>query len=208
MRLNTFYNGGSSTKSTSLIAAFGKESDVAVNDVVSGGAAQRFDIGTFALNSGVLSKTSFRSGVVLRGDSVCTLKSNSKIARSAKGSCSSAEQRGLMLDLGSRLQLLPDMQVDCRDVGFASHSASSAPLDEDKMFYLMSRGLNREKARRAFVAGFVSKCLEGVESDNVKEIAISILLDKFDSGKLSGAPAISMRDLWVAPKLKGDGVMA
>ena len=64
---------------------------------------------------------------------------------------------------------------------------------------MMSRGVDAAKARQMFVSGFLSKGLSGVGSDTVKEVAISMMLNKFGSGRQSGSPKISARDVWAAP---------
>ena len=127
------------------------------------------------------------------------LKGNARVAKSARGSVSRVEQRGLLLDPASRAQLLPDMSVACGEVESASHGASVAPIDDDELFYMMSRGVDAAKARQMFVSGFLSKGLSGVGSDTVKEVAISMMLNKFGSGRQSGSPKISARDVWAAP---------
>ncbi len=204
VRLNALYNGGSVTKSSLFAEAVGAGSDVSVNEVVFGNAGQKFDLSTFLLNSNRCTRTSLRSGSVLSCGSHCILKGYAKVTKDAAGSTSGVEQRGLLLDSASKAQLLPDMSVECRDVESASHSASVAPMDDDGLFYLMSRGMESERARRAFVASFISKHLSGIGSDTVKEVAMSIMLDKFDRNQLSGVPRINARDFWAVTRTKGD----
>jgi Fe-S cluster assembly scaffold protein SufB len=204
VKLNVVYNGGSTTKTSLFAEAAGAGSEVSLNEIVLGNVSQAFDLGAFMLNSGARSRTSIRSGLVLGGGSHCVLKGYAKVSKEAAGSFSSVEQRGLLLDSTSKAQLLPDMSVECRDVASASHSASVAPIGEEDLFYLMSRGMPRERARRAFVAGFVSKYLAGIGNDTVKEIAISIMLDKFDSDGLSGVPRMNARDRWTVPAARSE----
>jgi hypothetical protein len=204
VRFNSLYNGGSVTKSALFADASGWGSRIDVNEVVFGNSGQTFDLSNYLLNSGERTATSLRSGSALRGGSRCIMKGYAKVAKGARGSSSAVEQRGLILDPASRAQLLPDMSVECRDAESASHSASVAPIDPDALFYLMSRGMGRERARRAFLASFVSKHLSGIGSDTVKEIAISMFLDKFDSDRLCGAPGINTKDFWVVPETRSE----
>ena len=196
VRLNALYTGGSATKSTLFAEAVGEGGKVSVNEVVFGSGGQRFDIGTFMLNSGARTSALLKSGAVLGGGSHCMLKGYAKVAGGARGSTSRVEQKGMLLDSDSKAQLLPDMSVECRDVGSASHSASVAPVSDEDLFYLMSRGIDALRAKRTFVASFVSEHLAGMGSDTVKEVALSIMLDKLDTGRLAGAPKISARDFW------------
>jgi hypothetical protein len=205
VRLNALYTGGGVTKSTMFAEAVGDGSGVSVNEIAFGGAGQRFDIGTYLLNSGARTSALLSSGAVMGGGSDCILKGYAKVAKGARGAVSGVEQRGMLLDSKSRAQLLPDMSVECRDVKSASHGASVAPISEEDLFYLMSRGMDSARARRTFVASFLSGRLAGMGSDTVKEIALSIMLDKLDTGRLSGVPKISARDFWKVPDAKRDG---
>jgi Fe-S cluster assembly scaffold protein SufB len=202
MRFNAIYNGGSVTKSATFAQAAGKNSSLMVNEIVFGHAEQKFDIGSFILNSNEFTKAILRSGAVLRGKSFCVLKGYAKVERNTRGSYSNVEEKGLVMDPDARIQPLPDMSIDCKDVAFASHSAATAPVDKEALFYLMSRGIDETKAKRIFVASFISKYLANIENNIVKEIAISILLDKLDNDRHSQVPKISMQNLWIVPGRK------
>ncbi len=202
VRLNGIYNGGRITRSSTFAEAAGKGSNLLVNEIVLGNADQKFDVNTFILNSNQMTRAVLKTGAVLKDRSFCILKGYAKVERGTNGSYSNVEEKGLVLDPDARIQPLPDMSIDCKDVAFASHSAATAPLDREALFYLMSRGVDETKAKRIFVASFLSKYLAEIENDIVKEIAISILLDKLDNGKHSPVPRISMQNLWIVPKKK------
>ncbi len=52
------------------------------------------------------------------------------------------EQKALLLSKDASVQNIPGMELEINDI-FAKHSAAVFPVDEDQMFYLMSRGLSR-----------------------------------------------------------------
>jgi len=199
VRFNMVYNGGSTTKSTTFAEAAGKESDLLVNEIVFGHRKQRFDISTFVLNSNEFTRALLKSGAVLRGKSFCALKGYAKVQKNTRGSYSNVKEKGLVMDPDARIQPLPDMSIDCKDVAFASHSASTTPIDREALFYIMSRGIDEDKAKRIFVASFISKYLADIENDIVKEIAISIMLDKLDNDRHAHVPKISLQSMWVVP---------
>ncbi len=202
VRLNCVYNGGKSTKSSTMANAEGRESRIAVNEIVLGNGSQSFDLGTYTLNAGTRTDTTLMSGAVLKDKALCTLKGYAKVASGADGSHTYVEEKGLVMDSGARMRPLPDMSIDCKNVAFASHSASAAPIDAEKLFYLMSRGIEEARAKRSFVASFLSKYLASIANDTVKEIAISALLDKLDNGRHAVVPQISPQNLWIVPGAK------
>jgi hypothetical protein len=202
LKLNFIYNGGGTVKSTTFADALGTGSGIQVNEIVLGNAEQRYDLNTCLFNSGKSTSAVLNSGAVVKDNSLCILKGYAKVGKYAASSISNVEERGLILDQGARVQALPDMVVACKDVALASHSAATAPIDKEALFYLNSRGIDDEKSRRMFIASFLSKYLENVGNDIVKEISISILLDKLDNGTNSQVPKISAKSLWVVPKKK------
>lgn len=199
VRFNVIYNGGSTTKSTTFAESAGQRSDLLVNEIVFGHREQRFDVNTFMLNSNELTRAVLKSGAVLRGSSFCILKGYAKVSKGTRGSYSNVEEKGLLMDPDARIQPLPDMSIDCKDVAFASHSAATAPVDKEALFYIMSRGIDEAKAKRIFVASFISNYLANIENDIVKEIAISILLDKLDNDRHTHVPKISLQSMWIVP---------
>jgi len=197
LALNTIYKGGFLTKSTTNAEAGGKCSELFVNDIVFGEGDQKFDVLNLMLNSGESTRIVMRSGAALREKAYCALKGYAKVAKSAKESYSKVEENGLLVDSGARIELLPDMSVDCKDVAFAAHGSASAPLDEEVLFYLKSRGLDEARAKKAMVASFLAKYLSGIGSNIVKTIAMTILLDKLDGKVNSQAPRIGNGGQWI-----------
>jgi Fe-S cluster assembly scaffold protein SufB len=204
LRFNSIYIGGKTTKSTTYVEASGKASELFLNEIVSGNGNQIFDIGNSMLNSNKLTKSVLRSGAVLKEKSLCMLKGYANVKRNAAESISIIEQNGLVMDPGARIQPLPHMSVECRDVSLASHSVAVSPIDGENMFYLMTRGIDKRKAKRTLVSSFISKYLSKMENDIVKEIAISIFLNKFERNRYAYIPKITTQDLWTVQRVRND----
>lgn len=64
------------------------------------------------------------------------------------------EMRLLILNDKSRAEVLPILEIEANDVK-ASHAASVGKLDEEQVYYLMSRGIERVKAEEMLVEGFL-----------------------------------------------------
>ena len=58
-----------------------------------------------------------------------------------------------------------------------SHGATSGSVDEDSIYYLMSRGLNRKEAVRLLIDAFLNEVVDMIKSNSVK---------KFVKNKLEG----------------------
>lgn len=78
---------------------------------------------------------------------------DSRINRSASLACADQENKIINLVKGDS-KILPNLLVDNYDVS-ASHSAYISDFDKESMFYLKSRGISDNEARRLLLEGFL-----------------------------------------------------
>ena len=115
-------------------------------------------------------KASVESRTVLKGASRVGLKGVIKVKKEASRSASYYAAHCLKLSPSARADVEPDLEIEALDVT-ASHSASVSPIDEEKLFYLRSRGLTEELAKREISLGFLSSLIkEGFLLKAVEEI--------------------------------------
>jgi Fe-S cluster assembly protein SufB len=77
-----------------------------------------------------------------------------KVAKGARGAKSKVVCDALILDKDSRSDTYPVMEIDEADVSIA-HEASVSRLEDEQLFYLMSRGLSEIDASTMIVNGFL-----------------------------------------------------
>ena len=69
--------------------------------------------------------------------------------------------KNLLLSKGAEADTKPSLEIYTDDVK-ASHGATAGRLDENAMFYLMSRGLDDESARGILVSAFAAEIIDTV----------------------------------------------
>jgi Fe-S cluster assembly scaffold protein SufB len=94
-------------------------------------------------------------GVVKSGARV-NLSGRVKIDKDARGSDSFLAMKLLLLDNISMAVAEPELEIENNEVK-ASHSASVGMIDEEQLFYLMSRGLSKVEAEKVIVEGFLGQ---------------------------------------------------
>ena len=77
----------------------------------------------------------------------------------APGTDAYLSNRNLILDDGARSESLPQLRIETDDVACSHGSATGGPR-EDELFYLMSRGLDRDGALRLLVLGHLGSVLD------------------------------------------------
>jgi Fe-S cluster assembly protein SufD len=76
--------------------------------------------------------------------------------------------RNLLLSPEARAVSLPNLEIEADDVR-CSHGATVGQLDDEELFYLMSRGLTREAAERLVIFGFFGEVLDRLPLPDVVE---------------------------------------
>jgi Fe-S cluster assembly protein SufD len=76
--------------------------------------------------------------------------------------------RNLILSRNAEAVALPNLEIEADDVR-CSHAATVGQLDEDELFYIMSRGIPRMEAERLVVFGFFGDVLDRLPLPGVVE---------------------------------------
>jgi len=101
-----------------------------------------------------------------------------KIDESALNCQAYQENRNLLLNKGPRAESIPELEILCDQVQ-CTHGATVGPIDPEALFYLESRGLNRDEAVKTIVSGFVEPTLKQLP-DNIKEITRTLIMEKLE----------------------------
>jgi Fe-S cluster assembly protein SufD len=63
----------------------------------------------------------------------------------------------------------PRLEILNSEVERCSHGATVGPMDEDALFYVMSRGINRDEAQLLIVEAFFAPVLQRIPIEAVRE---------------------------------------
>ena len=119
------------------------------------GAGQNLDTGCkVVLNAPDTSATVETKGISKSGG-IQTFRSSIVATPKAEGSKATVSCQSLMLDDQSRSDTIPAMDIRAKNVDIG-HEATIGRIGDDKVFYLMSRGISEEEARTMIVNGFAN----------------------------------------------------
>ena len=85
--------------------------------------------------------------------------------------------KAILLSDNSEFNSKPELEIYADDVK-CSHGSTSGSIDEDSIYYLMTRGLNRKESVRLLVDGFLSEVAEMIKSNSVKKFVQSKLKEQ------------------------------
>ena len=77
--------------------------------------------------------------------------------------------RAILLDETSEFNAKPELEIYADDVK-CSHGSASGSLDENSIFYLMSRGLNYQQSKELLINGFILEVIENITDIEIKEL--------------------------------------
>ncbi len=77
--------------------------------------------------------------------------------------------KAILLDETSEFNAKPELEIYADDVK-CSHGSASGSLDENSIFYLMSRGLNYQQSKELLINGFVLDVIEKITDPEIKNL--------------------------------------
>lgn len=89
------------------------------------------------------------------------------ISKGMSGSVCKQQNRGVILSESGSIRVDPKLYIDEFDVD-AGHGAAIGQINEEEMFYLLSRGLDELNAKRLIVSGYTDPFLANVEASTWK----------------------------------------
>ncbi len=123
--------------------------------VASASSGQVQDSGAKMIHLGRNTKSNIVSKSIASNGGNATYRGMVKIGKNATSSKASVKCDTLILDDMSKSDTIPTNIVN-NSSSFMEHEATVSKISEDKLFYLMSRGLSEDKAKELIVMGFIS----------------------------------------------------
>jgi Fe-S cluster assembly protein SufD len=110
---------------------------------------------------------------------------NSKVIvnAGANGSDSKQSCRGLLLSPSAEIDTRPQLEIHADEVKCA-HGATTGRLDPDMLFYLLSRGLDRETAQSLLVFAFLADVLTGMSVSSARAAIENALISQLPDSQI------------------------
>jgi Fe-S cluster assembly protein SufD len=110
---------------------------------------------------------------------------NSKVIVNAGAVHSDSQQssRGLLLSPSAEIDTRPQLEIHADEVKCA-HGATTGRLDPDMLFYLLSRGLDRETAQSLLVFAFLADVLTGMSVSSARSAIENALISQLPDSQI------------------------
>lgn len=146
----------------------GSGGDCSLNGVYLASGKQVVDNTTFVEHTapGCRSRQVYKG--VLDGQSRGVFQGKVHVLRDAQQSDGHQLSRALLLSPRAEIDARPELEIYADDVK-CSHGATAGELDDDSLFYLLSRGIPIEDARRMLIEAFLSEAIAEIPLEQVAE---------------------------------------
>lgn len=88
--------------------------------------------------------------------------------------------KNVLLSDQATVNTKPQLEIWADDVK-CSHGCTTGQLDEDALFYLQARGIQKDKARAMLLHAFASDVLENIDNEAVKDYLESIISERLEA---------------------------
>ena len=106
---------------------------------------------------------------VLNGDSKGIYQGKIFVDKKAQKTNGYQLSKALLLNENSEFDGKPELEIYADDVK-CSHGSTSGNLDEDSIFYLMSRGLSHQQSKELLINGFLMDAIEKITDLEIKNL--------------------------------------
>ena len=129
---------------------------------------QHHDITTLMQHKHPESKSNQHVKGILQKESSGVFQGKVVVAQDAQKTDAFQFNQNLLLSETAEVNTKPELEIYADDVK-CSHGATTGELDEQMLFYLRSRGLNKEEAKKLLIEGFINELFDGIENKELKK---------------------------------------
>jgi Fe-S cluster assembly protein SufD len=155
----------------------GRGSQADLLGIVDIGGRQHVDFETLQEHYGDATRSDLVIHDALRDRATANFTGLIRINKSAHQTESSQEQKNILLSDSAKADSDPKLEILNNDVIRCTHGAAVGPVDEEMVFYLQSRGLDRPSAEQLIVEGFFQSTLARLNLPAVQDSVWSAISD-------------------------------
>ncbi|MEV6276582.1 Fe-S cluster assembly protein SufD [Nocardia sp. NPDC051832] len=104
-----------------------------------------------------------------KGDARTVWVGDVLIRAAAEGTDTFEVNRNLILTDGARADSVPNLEIETGEIAGAGHASATGRFDDEQLFYLRSRGIPEDAARRLVVRGFFHEIIQKIAVPEIRE---------------------------------------
>ncbi len=150
------------------VAMTGPDAEVQVNGVMFTEGRQHLSYNTHQHHCAPYCQSDLLYKSALQDRSRTVWRGMIKVDRAAQRTNAYQRNDNLMLSVDARADSIPGLEIEADDVR-CTHGSTSGRVDDQQVFYAMTRGYTRREAVRMIVAGFFQQVFDRITIESVRE---------------------------------------
>lgn len=147
----------------------GEVSESNLSSIYLGDGTRRMDLEYSMIHQGPRSISNIESKGVLKDHSKKVFRGNLDFKRGARHSKGAEEEYVILLDPTVKSDSIPALLCEEDDVE-GEHAASAGQIDENRLFYLMSRGLSEREAKKLIIEASFRPIIDRIPLEDLREL--------------------------------------
>lgn len=164
----TLSRNGALTRNESVLRLTGDEGNAHIAGACLADGAVHHDDTVFITHDAVGCESRQVFKKVLKNGAVGVFQGKILVEPDAQKTDGYQISQGLMLDEDSQFLAKPELEIYADDVA-CSHGSTCGAVDEDQLFYMMSRGIPRRAAEDLVILSFLAEAIEEIGDDALKD---------------------------------------
>jgi Fe-S cluster assembly protein SufD len=103
------------------------------------------------------------------------------IRAAAEGTDTYELNRNLLLTPDARADSVPNLEIETGEIAGAGHASATGRFDDEQLFYLQSRGITPDEAKRIVVLGFFTEILQQIGEPSLEDRLIEAIEKELSS---------------------------
>lgn len=169
--------GGTFSRSEATATIQGEGNSVDMMGIYVAGEGQHFDFRTMQDHAAAHSTSDLLYKGALKGNARTVYSGQIHVRPEGRETDAYQTNRNLVLSDHAMANSKPELEIENNDVR-CSHAASVGQMDENEVFYLQSRGIDRVAAERLIVKGFLEEVLGKVGRKDIQGMVEQLLKEK------------------------------
>ncbi|MGD9605421.1 MAG: SufD family Fe-S cluster assembly protein [Bacilli bacterium] len=167
LNLNNLFIGQNVLSFDQRIMLEGENAQIKNKNVMINASNTKQDFHFTIIHEQVHSVSNLQNYGICNRHSLLNIFTDGIINKEAKGSELKQKAKGLILDEKSQISANPWLEINEHDC-LASHGASIGAIDDQELYYLMSRGLTKEQSEKLIINGFIWPLISEVPSGKLR----------------------------------------
>lgn len=150
------------------VALTGKDAEAQVNGAMFTQGRQHLSYNTHQHHKAAFCRSDLLYKAALQDDSRTVWRGMIKVDEDAQRTDAYQRNDNLMLAPTARADSIPGLEIEADDVR-CTHGSTSGRVDDEQLFYAMTRGYTRKEAVRMIVTGFFQQVFDRITIESVRD---------------------------------------